>query len=421
MKGNIEHVTEALGKMDKKEFLNAVPEFERKYHVTIVYEGTKEDINDFNEALREKLYRKQVTLNKFWVTPETLKKVENGQKVNKLYDQGKLKSSFLTSYINKDHMFVLVGLSIAHFNDAAKVINTLYIYVLAIAVVIILLLVWLLTKKMTDPLKKLKEVSEEISRLKFKKVNVRTNDEIEELAESINIMSDKLKQAHEDLLTKNENLKTFMADINHELKTPLSVIQIYAQGLKDGLDDGTYIDTILKQTSNISLLIEDLLNYSRIEKAVFTYERFQLLELFRECLSKYDLECKKKQIHVTVSNKVKGEVWVEADKNKFEMVFNNLISNAIKYTQNQKIDISFSESDDKVLFTIQNGADIDGQKIEKIWEPFYVIEASRNKNISGTGLGLAIVKSILERHHLKFGVKHSEGNILFYIYFNRVP
>ena len=102
-------------------------------------------------------------------------------------------------------------------------------------------------KNNNDSIERSKRCNQDISHLKFKRTKVKTNDEIGELANSINIMSEKLQEAHQDLTDRNEHLKRFMGDVTHELKTPIALLKAYSMGIKDGLDDGTYVDTIIKQ------------------------------------------------------------------------------------------------------------------------------------------------------------------------------
>ena len=120
-------------------------------------------------------------------------------------------------YIAKNDMLILVGVSIAHSNEIIKTLNTFYVFILGMTILLIIVLVWILSA-ITTPLKELSDVAEDISRLKFKKIKVKTNDEIGDLATSINIMSEKLHEAHEDLTDRNEHLKRFMGDVTHELK-----------------------------------------------------------------------------------------------------------------------------------------------------------------------------------------------------------
>ncbi|PEL20441.1 sensor histidine kinase, partial [Bacillus pseudomycoides] len=298
-------------------------------------------------------------------------------------------------------------------------LNTFNIYIFGFSIFLVIVLVWILSKTITTPLKELSDVAEDISHLDFKRTNVKTNDEIGDLANSINIMSDKLHEAHQDLTNRNEHLKRFMGDITHELKTPIALVKAYSMGIKDGLDDGTYVDTIIKQTDQITNLIEELLRFSKLERDVLQKEEFQVVQLIQSVIDKYEIEFRAKNIHLQMDFRMEEPV-VYADLDKMKMVFNNLISNAIKYTTNQNIKIVLEERKDYVYFSIQNGINPEvSQDIEKIWEPFYVLEASRNKEISGTGLGLAIVKSILERHGFEYGVSIIKNEIQFYMYIEK--
>ncbi|TCP65555.1 sensor histidine kinase [Baia soyae] len=395
-----------------------IHDLEEKYNVSIVYETILDNEDDLNWRLREKLAKKKINLNRFWITKDTLQKVKEGQNQYVLYDQGKLKSSFSTSLIEKDNLIMVVGVSIVHFREAAEVINTFMIYTFGFAISILLFLVWIWSRKITNPLKVLTDISQDISRLDFKKVNIQTNDEIEELADSINKMSDELKKAHDDLKRKNQNLKRFMSDITHELKTPLALMKAYSVGIQDGLDDGTYLQTIVRQIDNVSSLIDELLAFSRVEREELKKKDFHLISLVHSCLEKHQIEIQLKQLDLDIQTEIHPSIRVYADPSKIEKVVNNLVSNAIKYTAGPTIQVRFEEANDDVLFTIENKTNLpDSTDIARIWEPFYVGEFSRNKDKSGTGLGLAIVQSILQRHQIKYGVKLVDGTIRFTIYF----
>ncbi|MGQ0438182.1 sensor histidine kinase, partial [Bacillus sp. B-TM1] len=234
-------------------------------------------------------------------------------------------------------------------------------------------------------------------------------------ANSINIMSEKLHEAHQDLTDRNEHLKRFMGDVTHELKTPIALLKAYSMGIKDGLDDGTYVDTIIKQADQISNLIEELLRFSKLERDVLQKEEFPIEPLVRSIIDKHKIELESKEIQLQTNSNIKNQV-IYADLNKMGMVFQNLISNAIKYTTNQNIIITLEERNKSVYFQIKNGINAEQIKdIDKSGEPFYVLESSRSKEHSGTGLGLAIVKSILERHGFDYGISIIEGEIRFYI------
>ncbi|ADY22092.1 HAMP domain-containing sensor histidine kinase [Bacillus paranthracis] len=412
---SLEGITAQIQSIPREQLDEAITSIENEGNVTIAYTSIKDSEDHINDELRMQLTKKRVALNKIWITKEEVMKVKKFGHSNKIYDQEKIKSSFFVKYMAKDDMLILVGVSIAHSNEVIKTLNSFYLFILGITIFLIIVLVWILSKTITTPLKELSDVAEDISRLQFKKTKVKTNDEIGDLATSINIMSEKLQEAHQDLTDRNEHLKRFMGDVTHELKTPIALVKAYSMGIKDGLDDGTYIDTIIKQSDHISNLIEELLRFSKLERDVLQKEEFSIKSLVQSILHKHKIELESKEINLQVNYNV-GDAIVYADVNKMRMVFQNLISNAIKYTSNQNIKITLEDRNESVYFQIQNGMNAEHMKdIDKIWEPFYVLESSRSKDHSGTGLGLAIVKSILERHGFDYGVFTIEGEIRFYI------
>jgi len=420
MKNRLHDLSDELNEMSLIDLLQSVNEYEKKYNVTIIIQPITTNNDKFNGALRDSLNQKKVTLNKFWVTEDTIQQVKEGKKVSKIYDQGKLKSSFLVDFIQKDQQFILIGVSIVYLSEAVQIVNQFTISIMILLILILISMVWIWSKKITDPLKELKDISKEIAKLDFRKVDINTNDEIEELAESINEMSEKLRIAHKDLNERNANLKRFISDISHELKTPLALIKAYSVGIQDGIDDGSYVETILKQTDHINHLIDELLLLSRIERETLQIQKVDIILLVNQCIQNYEVELNRSGIIIYVDQTELQHVFVKADLGQMERVINNLISNAIKYTENNEIFISFKESEEAYLFYIENDTKFNiPEQLKNLWEPFYVMEASRNKNMSGTGLGLAIVKSILNRHQFRHEVSLTDGKIRFIIHYRK--
>ncbi|WP_368908097.1 histidine kinase dimerization/phospho-acceptor domain-containing protein, partial [Bacillus wiedmannii] len=287
---SLEGITAQIQSIPSEQLDEAITSIENKGNVTIAYTSINNSEDRINDELRMQLTRKRVALNKLWITKEEVMKVKNFGQANKIYDQEKIKSSFFVKYIAKDDMLILVGVSIAHSNEVIKTLNSFYFYIFGITIFLIIVLVWMLSTTITRPLKELSNVAEDISNLKFERAKVKTNDEIGDLANSINIMSEKLNEAHEDLTDRNEHLKRFMGDVTHELKTPIALVKAYSMGIKDGLDDGTYIDTIIKQTDHISNLIEELLRFSKLERDVLEKEEFSITSLVQSILDKHKIE-----------------------------------------------------------------------------------------------------------------------------------
>ncbi|AJI39229.1 HAMP domain protein [Bacillus anthracis] len=367
---SLEGITAQIQSIPREQLDEAITSIENEGNVTIAYTSIKDSEDHINDELRMQLTKKRVALNKIWITKEEIMKVKKFGHSNKIYDQEKIKSSFFVKYMAKDDMLILVGVSIAHSNEIIKTLNSFYLFILVITIFLIIVLVWILSKTITTPLKELSDVAEDISRLQFKKTKVKTNDEIGDLATSINIMSEKLQEAHQDLTDRNEHLKRFMGDVTHELKTPIALVKAYSMGIKDGLDDGTYIDTIIKQSDHISNLIEELLRFSKLERDVLQKEEFSIKSLVQSILDKHKIELESKEINLQVNYNV-GDAIVYADVNKMRMVFQNLISNAIKYTSNQNIKITLEDRNESVYFQIQNGMNAEHMKdIDKILGTF---------------------------------------------------
>ncbi|MBC6309775.1 HAMP domain-containing histidine kinase [Listeria sp. FSL L7-1582] len=414
-------VTQAMkevDKWDKKRIENDLGILEAKYDVTIVAEKMSNNVDDLNEMLRLDLAQKRIALNRFWVTGETVEDLKKGAIITKLYDQGKQKSSFLVSLNEKDGLLIMAGISIANYDETAKIINEFNLMLMLFGSILVVALTGFLSRKITKPLKELKMVADQISKLEFEKVSIETRDELEDLATSINVMSDDLKKAHHALLRRNKELKHFMADLTHELKTPLALIKAYSMGIQDGLDDGTYMATIVKQTNQISVIIEELLRFSKMEVDPLHLEKIEVRMLFEEILANYQ---ETTDLDIRTKSEISPEIVILADKAKLEMVFNNVITNAVKYATTNQIKIEWTEQNNKVYFAIKNETTIrDSQTLEHIWMPFYVREASRNKNFSGTGLGLAIVQTVMEQHEFEYGAKLEDGWITFYLIFDKV-
>ncbi|MGG0256603.1 HAMP domain-containing sensor histidine kinase [Bacillus toyonensis] len=418
-RGKVNIVTTQIQNQSKEAFIHNIKNMEQRYNITIVYTPTTSKPEDLSWSVRQELSKKRITLNRFWIGIEKLIQVNRGNITGELFDQEKLNAQFFAKFLSKEDIFIVVGVSMAQADEIIDILNDFIIFMLSITIFIAIIFVWIQSKKITNPLKQLNTVAKDISNLDFKQTNIKTNDEIQDLAESINSMSDKLSQAHQDLNHKNENSKRFMGDITHELKTPIALIKAYSLGVKDGLDDGTYLDTIVKQTDNMSNMIEEILKFTKIERTELIKKKFNIVSRIHAILQNHEIEIQSKNINVSFKYP-QNNMLIFADEDKIEIVFNNFISNALKYTTNQKIEMKLEESDGQLLFSIKNQIKIPNiTEIDKIWEPFFVLESSRSKDKSGTGLGLAIVKGILEMHDFEYGTYTREDEIEFYMYMKK--
>lgn len=407
---------ERLRSIESKQLLEEVQRVADDYHFTIVYASYDPDIDRLNWTLREQFTRERIAMSKFWLTEESLAQLMRGGTVTKSYQQEKLKSSVLVTFVMKEGMILAVGESVANSGETIRIVNQFNLIIAVGALTLALLLAAWFSKRTVKPIEQLKNTAEDIAERRYRTVDIRTGDEIEDLAHSINTMSNKLKQAHQELEEKNRNLRVLIRDISHELKTPLAVIKAYSAGVKDGLDDGTYMDVIQSQTDDMSVLVTKLLEWSRLQAEELNIENVHVVNLLDQVIAKYELPLQQHSIELTVSHENMGRCCVQADKLKLEMVLNNLVSNAVKYTTNRKIEIVLSNKNDTLEMIIRNGCEIslNEMQLKQLWEPFFVVDTSRNKQFSGTGLGLSIVHGIMQKHGAKFGVQLQRGIIEFH-------
>ena len=388
---------------------------EKKYDVTIIWFDYYEDESYFNEEVRYLLNKEKLTLNRIWLIENTIKKLGKGQKIDRLYDQGVLKSRILVRFFLKEGKVIVIGKTIPDSKDIIHVFNEINLFVWSGTLITLIAFIWWYMKRVTKPIEMIKDKSQEIANLKFSHIEVKTGDELEELANSINTMSNNLANTLKELDMKNEHLENLISDISHEMKTPLSLINIYAHGVQDDLDDGTYVEGIIRETKKLSDLISELLDLSRLEQEKLSYSQFHMYEIISKILEEFKVFTKEKGVSIEVYNRQECEVY--ADKDKIETVMRNVIFNAIKYTTNKKVTILLGEKDDRIDIQVSNGVneEFKEEELRNIFNPFYVMDSSRNKEISGNGLGLAIVKSILDKHNGQYQVYIEDKKFIFHM------
>jgi len=414
-KHKLAELVSGLTAMDIGPLIEQIPAIEEQNEVTIAYAPLSDPVNDLNSGLLLQLNRKGIALSKFWLTEESIALLRDGGRVNKIYDQTKLKSSFLANFVTVGGSVFVIGESITHSAETIRIVNHFNAYIWIGMLLLLILLSALYTARIVKPLAALNETAEAISHLSFTKADIRTGDEIETLARSINRMSDKLEASHRSQEERNANLRTFIADISHELKTPLSLIRVYASGLQDGLDDGTYAGVIRQQSEEMAGLIERLLEFSRLQVVSYSMEPVDFHRLALETLDAYAIAFEQQGLMLEIENRLPETARVMGDRAKLESVLHNALSNALKYTVGPRVNVGMRTEGNTVCFRISNETDIgDDARWDRVWEPFYVMESSRSKQFSGTGLGLSIARTILQNHNASFGLEAKAETVTFY-------
>lgn len=341
----------------------------------------------------------------------------------------------LFGYLKNDNYICLMA-PLEDIENNVAIANRFLVQVSVIAIVIGVILIVFMTRRVTTPIKQLANISNRMAHLDFTAhFQPRGSNEVDMLGKHINLMSDKLESTISELKTANNELrsdielkskneamrKEFIANISHELKTPIALIQGYAEGLKDGIHDDPesrdfYCDVIIDEANRMSTMVKNLLALSELEAGNFTGQitRFNLSELVQNILR--SMEINFEQNHIILECDFEEDVFVWADQSQTEDVFRNYITNAVRYIGGEKrIKITFIRLEKHVRVTVFNtGNPIPEDSIEHIWDKFYKVDKARTREFGGSGVGLSIVKAIMESMNCNYGVRNVENGVSFY-------
>lgn len=405
---------------DIRSLKNKIERIEQKKDVVIALTNSTENNEQLNEQIRQAFLEKGISLKKYWLWEEDQQKaMEQGQKM-RVYHQEKLHYSILANYISKGNIFIAAVKIIPSIERTLNMINQVTILVFVGAIVVMTILILILVHKIISPLQQIGETAKAISTLDFKKIELHTGDELEQLADNINDMSQKLKESHERLEEKNRQMEELLANVSHDLKTPISLIKAYANGIQDGIDDGTFLDTIIEQNRQMEQMVIQLLDRAKMKQQKDNCIPLNLSECLRQQIKSFQI--KRKERNLSFNCNIEDKLFCNGNEKVIQMIFSNLISNAVKYSKGRRIDIHLYKAETGCIFSIQNEIDLENNiDIKIIWEPFYVSEQSRNKEKSGTGLGLSIVKTICEKYGYFYECRKKDEKIQFHIYIiNRI-
>lgn len=346
---------------------------------------------------------------------------------------------FLTGILDNGYV-LYIRMPISPIKESVKISNTLLLMIGGVTLAVAGVVASFISKKFTNPILQLNDIANKMAKLDFsQKYRVTdTEDEINELGRSINTMSDKLETTIKQLQKSNIELekdieekskiddmrKQFISDVSHELKTPIALIQGYAEGLIENVSTDEesrrfYAEVILDETNKMDRLVKQLLELMKLEygKKEFNNEKFDINELINEVIRKCEVMLQKKNIQVEFESKKPIYVW--ADEFYIEQVVTNYFTNAIKHTEeignNKKIKITVKQLNDKMRITVFNtGKTIPEEDLTRIWGRFYKVDSSRNRQDGGTGIGLALVKAIMNNYQNEYGVNNKKDGVEFY-------
>lgn len=301
----------------------------------------------------------------------------------------------------------------------------------AIAMILVLtavmLTIWIYTS-FINPIKKLQVAAQNIKdgNLDFT-VEVESNDEIGELCRTFEEMRQRLKDNAEEKLSGERENKTLISNIAHDLKTPITAVKGYAEGLIDGVADtpekrDKYIKTIYNKANEMDTLINELTLYAKIDtnRIPYNFAKLNVSDYFNDCVEEIGLDLEAKNIGLGYFNYADEDVQIIADPEQLKRVVNNIIGNSVKYLDKQKgqINMRIKDVGDFIQVEIEdNGRGIASRDLPYIFDRFYRADASRNSATGGSGIGLSIVKKIIEDHGGKIWAtsKESIGTVMYFV------
>ena len=270
------------------------------------------------------------------------------------------------------------------------------------------------------PLVKLKKATKNIKEGNLDFVlEVEGNDEFSQLCQDFEEMRKRLKESTEEKILMDKENKELISNISHDLKTPITAVKGYVEGIMDGVADtpekmDRYIRTIYNKANEMDRLINELTFYSKIDtnRIPYTFSKIHIADYFDDCVEELNLELDAQHVDLTYFNYLEDDPIVIADAEQIKRVINNIVSNSIKYMDksHKVINIRLRDVGDFVQVEIEdNGKGIATKDLTKIFDRFYRTDTSRNSTRGGSGIGLSIVKKILEDHGGKVWATSKEG------------
>lgn len=373
----------------------------------------------------------ELGINKGDVLEET-----NHYKIYRLKDMGRGEEYIDMFGTLSDGSVFIIQSPFGSIRDTVNSTNKFLLYVGMVTLVCGFMFVWYFSRKITKPILELADLSQRMANLDFDaKYTSGGENEIGILGGNFNLMSKRLEETISELKSANNQLQKdieqkekmedmrneFLGNVSHELKTPIALIQGYAEGLKEGISDDPesmefYCDVIMDEASKMNRMVRNLLTLNQLEfgEEDLQFARFDIVGLIQGVLASCEILIQ--QAGAGVDFVADGAVYVWADEFKTEQVFRNYLTNAIHHVDNEKrIEIRVIRQSDKVRITVFNsGKPIPEADITKLWEKFYKVDKAHTREYGGNGIGLSIVKAIMESFHQQYGVKNYDNGVEFW-------
>lgn len=350
---------------------------------------------------------------------------------------GKEGAEYLEMYgrLNSGISFIMCT-PIESIRESSKLANRFFAYVGVLGTAAGAVTIWLVSRKLTQPILELNTISERMVHLDFEaKYQGRARNELDLLGENINKLSASLESSISRLRAANDELqddirkkeeidemrKEFLSNVSHELKTPIALIQGYAEGLRESVNDDPdsrnfYCDVIMDEASKMNSMVKKLLTLNQLESGMddLSMECLDVAALIRNYLQ--SAEILYRQNGITVQMEESEPVYVWADEIKVEEVFANYFSNAVNHCKGERrIEVRLENAADRVRISVFNtGEQIPEQALGHIWDKFYKVDKAHTREYGGSGVGLSIVKAAMEALGRAYGVENCDDGVIFW-------
>lgn len=418
-----------------QDFMLALNDICRSYNIAIYIMDANSQMQYVSNNGGQEL-EKRLMGYVFGFPMENITILEQGEEY-RLQQTGTADEQYLEMYgrLNSGISFIM-RTPVESIRESAKIAQRFFTYVGVAGAMAGGIIIWYASRKITEPILELNHISERMVRLDFDvKYQKKSHNEIDLLGENMNKLSLSLEQAISELKTANNELqkdiekkekidemrKEFLANVSHELKTPIALIQGYAEGLQEDVNDDPesrafYCEVIMDEAAKMNNMVKKLLTLNQLEfgNDVANMERFDIVALIKNYVQSAGILTRQNQIQVRMEDYMPIFVW--ADEFKTEEVFMNYFSNAVNHCDGARIiDIKLEQGNGKVRVSVFNtGMPIPEDSMPHIWEKFYKVDKARTREYGGSGVGLSIVKAIMEAMNQKFGVKNFNNGVQFW-------
>lgn len=427
------------GSFDDEEFLDELEKAHANYSISVVVVDsaanvlltTAHDTEDMNSQLYYAMFGKQMQGS------SGAERSGDNYVIKQQMDH-RLGEEYLVLWGTLDNgNIIMLRSAIEGIRESTNLTNRFLIWIGILALTLSILATFFLTRRITKPILALTDLSKRMIGLDFqaKYHSQKKRNEVDVLGEHMNELSEtleetivELKQAnHElqaDIALKEENQKRqqeFISNVSHELKTPITLIQGYAEGLAEGITDDEesrefYCDVIIDEAKKMNRMVLSMISLNQIETGnnEMEYDHFDIVALLEGMIQSMKILLQQNDISLSFAHD--QEIFVYADEYSVEQVVSNYLSNAIHYAKNEKkIDIKLTKKEHVLRVSVFNTGDpIPQDSMEHIWDKFYKVDKARTREYGGTGIGLSIVKAIMESMGQEYGVQNHENGVEFW-------